>query len=179
MGYIINELDTILERVLVVAPTSEELRDLFENISLEMTTELSPNKKANFNSSMIPSGSAISLFTAFNLGKRGSMTLRMALMGAQLEDGPIAPKLWQMADFAILSVDPTSLYSEEYLRSKLPREAHELPCVITGLESLEDEEKDLRFVALQRWFQKNFNKYHLASPKAKILSESLEWSLSF
>jgi len=179
MGHIITELETIMERVLIISKNEKSLQDVFETMTLEMTMELSPQQSMQLRSSRIPSAAAISLFSAFRLGKRGQMTIRLAMMGAELDKGPVNEALWGMADFAILDLDPTDIQNENLLRSKIPPDGKEIPCIIRGLDKTDPKDTELREKALIQWIQNNFSKYHFLPPEDKILSESLEWALSF
>ena len=181
MSLIVTELERVIDRIVVLAPTEPELRDAFESLTVELTTRYSsPGVSANLATAFVPGPSPLAAWASFDFGRRSTLTNRVCLLGYSLDRGLPHIATLELCEGLIFWIPKNTPEIDAFLRLKLSDTLKALPCLLRGLPDIQQSDKaDLRSAALTSWFTRNFRNLSPLSLKGNSLGESLEWILSF
>lgn len=178
MTTLIQELDYVVYRVLMLAPSRQALKDL----ELEFRTQLEVlvnEKEADIRYYELPATGAWKSWLSFDLGKRGHLKFRVMLIGMVTKEYAPDLDLWESFDAYLWAAPVESTDSNEILRLKVPSVVQGKPCLVWGLNNELSEEEDLRAKAIKHWFITHFTqRFYLNTFSPEELSNGLEWALS-
>jgi hypothetical protein len=179
MSFLVNELGTLIYRVLVLSDTPEALKEVFQDLSMELTTDLSSEKQdLEWRACVFSQDSVFPYFCAATLGWRGKLKCRIHFVGHSVDTGEEVFEICEAADAVLLDVHPEKQSSALFI-SKI-RQNLTRPCVLRGLKGATVLPSDeLRAKALRKWAEDKLSKLLLVRENEKLLQKSLEWALSF
>lgn len=178
MGFLVNELETLVYRVMVLSDSHDSLKDVFQDMSMEVTTELSPGQNLEWKAGVFSKDSIFPFFCAATLGQRGKLKCRVHFVGHTINSEQEIFDFCEMADLVLLDIRferPDSAIFMNKIRQTLTK-----PCAIRGFKGntvLPSDE--LRAKALRKWAEERFSKLLLLKENDKLVQRSLDWALSF
>jgi hypothetical protein len=176
VSHLVHELNWVVERSLVVAPSSLELKGLMEYLTFDLTTRMAIDQKLDLKMCSLPG--AVETFCSFTLGKRSNAPFRMMISGTSFEN-TLTQAHWDLADHVVLALDPKSPASEKLFRLKLSEDMREKPLIAAGLGLVPGNEPSLRHLALIEWLSRNFSNLYFIPTPQEYFAKGLEWALSF
>lgn len=178
MSVLVPELERVVERIAVIAPTPKKLRGLFETLSFDLTTRVGVGQKLDI-AMAAPASGPVRALCSFTLGRRAGSSMRISMLGYDLETPALDGGLFGIADSILLWTPEGEALCERLLSMKVPDAARERPCVVAGLLKAPPEGPSLRSLALIEWARRHFaNVHHIQSPET-YFAEGMEWALSF
>ncbi|MBS1984775.1 MAG: hypothetical protein JST16_11445 [Bdellovibrionales bacterium] len=174
MSHLVAELGQIIDRVVIVAPSLDRLKELFEALSFELTSDLGAGQKLHLAAAKFPEGS-VRYWNSFTLGQRAGLDMRVAAMGVLLEDLLDHPQILDLGDSFFFWMSPQEADSRAWLRLKVAGEARLKPVNLVGLPGQDSLEE----LALVEWAQRHFEQVRRVTNSERFLAEGLEWALSF
>jgi hypothetical protein len=180
MSFLVNEIETLLYRVIVMSDHEAQLKSCFQDISMEFTTDLQSSKhRLDWKACVFPRPSTFQYFCAATLGLRGQLSCRMHFAGHVVGKKPVdLHSLCENADILFLDLDSNRESSANFI-SQFTQNIS-TACVLRGLHDDNPlPSSQLRHKALVKWSLEKFSKLYLLKESDKILQRSLEWALSF
>lgn len=178
MSLLVPELSQIVDRLLVVAPGEAHLKEAFESLSFELTSDLGTRQNLELAATSMPEG-AIQYWTSFTLGQRAQAAVRISLVGVTLEALHKEPRLLGTCDGVLFFVPPQLAQANSLMSLKVSAANRASPWVTVGLNQKFEGQDHLASLALVEWLDRNFMHVRHLSPGPKTLAEGLEWVLSF
>jgi hypothetical protein len=179
MSQIVSELNLIYTRLWVLTSNRKWLAKNFESLSEEFSADLSPRHNRSLVVSARLPGDGVGCLTAFTLGRRSSMFVRVALLGLSLDSKGFEAGWLGSGDALIFCVDGSDPEFDRLLSLQLSRETKSLPAVL--LWAVPPAKIDLRLKGLRLWFERNFKNLRVVDRdnRGHALREGLDWALSF
>jgi len=177
MSFYTPEASLINYRIVVVAPSERDLAELFEGWAMEIESELEPQIKtrlryvANF-SSTEPGAQA---WLSANLGARGSMGLRLTLVGYNAAAGLPKDEILRRMDGLWVWANLENEVCQEFLRIGSAAAPIEIPTLVMYSESRDSFLQK----ALQLWSKRQVQPAKAHFGRENSLRKGLEWALSF
>lgn len=177
MSQLISELDLTLDRIAVIAPTQTELSSLFEELALDMTTQLARKQKVGLELATVPEG-PLRQWMSFTMGTRGKLQSRIAMVGIDAEAAAKNPLVFEIVDAVFFYLPLNHKESDEVFRLRVSSRFSKIPCFVNLVSATENENFDLRRLALIEWFRRSFKRPQFVENSATFMREGMEWILS-
>jgi hypothetical protein len=180
VSFLVTEISKIIERIVIVTTTRDELFKLFEALAFELTTDIALAQPMDLQAASSPEGPLLA-WTSFTLGRRARLDVRISVMGYALEHSPPTEAALELCEGLIFWIPESAQAPEladKFLSLKMSRDAESRPCILAGVAR--PAEGDLRAQSLIVWGERHFPKFlHLPPEPKTLLKEGLEWVLSF
>lgn len=184
MSRLVYELGQVVDRVLIVSPTSKRLNQCFKNIADDLTMNVGARQKLNFVSTRLDEG-PLRCWMAFDLGIRAQLKARIQILGVSLDAERLpSQELIQANEALVLDWDPGNADDDRLLQLSLTQHNKEKPCMAllrnaSFNQKIEDPAYRLRAKAQKKGLEQNFSKFLVCNDSEYFLSQGLEWILSF
>lgn len=178
MSQLVSELDLTLDRIAVIAPTQADLSVLFEELALDMTTQLARKQKVGLELATVGEG-PMRQWMSFTMGQRGKLQSRVAFVGISAEDAAKNPLIFEIVDAAFFYLPLDKKESDEIFRLRVSSRFSKLPCFVNLAAKPEVEMPELRRLALIEWFRRTFKRPQFVENPATFMREGMEWILSY
>jgi len=175
---LVPEIGWIVDRILVVAPNESSLKNLFEELSFELTENFGAGQKLDLASASMPTG-PIRCWTSFSAGRRANATARFSLIGVTVADLATHPNLMEVTEAIFVSIDAPWNEVQRWLSMKSPVEGALKPLVVAGAAPTIQGADPLEVEALREWFRRHFKQVRFLEKSQDLLTTGLEWALSF
>lgn len=177
MSFYTPEASLINYRIAVVAPEAKDLAELFESWAMEIESELQPQIKtqmryvANFKDT----GPGAKAWLSANLGVRGSLGLRLTLVGYNAAQALPKDEILRRLDGLWIWANTDKPSAQEVLRIGSRTSPIEIPTMVI----FHEQKGDFLQKALTLWSKRQVQPSKAHFGKENSLQKGLEWALSF
>jgi len=182
VGHLVHELNLVVDRLLLVSPTTERLKKQMQFIAEDLVADFGAGQKLNLCQSRFSGKHTVENMLAFDLGMRAGMRSRVQILGCSLERALPSEGLLNCADATILDWNPGHTDDEISLNSEIMRHIKGRPTLallpFKNQGELDPAHK-LRARAQYLYLEKNCSKLSVCRGTEEFLRQGLEWVLSF
>ncbi len=183
MGHLVHELSLVVDRLLLIAPTTQRLRRQMQNIGEDLVSDFGAGQPLNLTHSKFSAeNNSIENLLAFDLGKRAGLRSRLQILGCSLEKAIPSPELISNCDALILDWLPGATEDEISFKSGIMRHVKDRPALALlphKSPPKSNAAQELRARAQYLYLEKHCAKLAINRGSEEFLRLGLEWLLSF